>query len=302
MSLNSEPPAEDRLIEGFLAHLAHERAVSPLTVRNYRAALAECRTLLPMQDWRQAEAEDFRDYLFTLMKRGLAASSVRIRFSALRAFYRWLEARGEIIRSPVAEVGLPKQKRQLPVTLTQQQIEAMLAAPLQSPISKQTPAWMPLRDAAILELFYSSGLRLAELASLDVADCQTSQGVVRVLGKGRKERLSPVGTPALTAIQRYRQAAEVHHGPLFINKSRNRLGRESIWGIVRRYQQAVGIPVGISPHKLRHSFATHLLDNGADLRSVQELLGHANLATTQIYTHVTKERLRTAYDRAHPRA
>jgi site-specific recombinase XerD len=161
---------------------------------------------------------------------------------------------------------------------------------------------MPLRDAAILELFYSSGLRLAELASLNVADLDIYTESVRILGKGRKERVCPVGLPALEAVSRYRAAANVQTGPLFINKSRRRISPRSIWLILKRYLRHTSIPIAVSPHKLRHSFATHLLDGGADLRSVQALLGHASLSTTQIYTHVTVERLKKAYADAHPRA
>ncbi|MEO6787146.1 MAG: tyrosine-type recombinase/integrase, partial [Chthoniobacteraceae bacterium] len=168
--------------------------------------------------------------------------------------------------------------------------------------SDRAPVWMPQRDAAILELFYSSGLRLAELASLTVRDVDIFNETVRVMGKGRKERIVPVGTLALEAIQKYRQAARVDAGSLFINKSRKRLGTRSVWLTMRRYLAHAGIPQTVSPHKLRHSFATHMLDAGADLRSVQSLLGHASLSTTQIYTHVTTERLKKAYDAAHPRA
>jgi site-specific recombinase XerD len=161
---------------------------------------------------------------------------------------------------------------------------------------------MPQRDAAILELFYSSGLRLSELAGLNVAEVDPYSEAVRVLGKGRKERVVPVGAPALVAIQKYRQAARVEAGPLFLNKSRKRIGVTAIWALLKRYLRFTSIPLEVSPHKLRHSFATHLLDAGADLRSVQELLGHAHLITTQVYTHVTTERLKRAYDAAHPRA
>jgi site-specific recombinase XerD len=168
--------------------------------------------------------------------------------------------------------------------------------------SGRAPKWMPLRDAAILELFYSSGLRLSELASLTVRDVDPFTETVRVLGKGRKERIVPVGAPALEAIQKYRHAAAANAGPLFINKSRRRLSARSVWLALKRYLAHAGIPQTISPHKLRHSFATHMLDAGADLRSVQTLLGHASLSTTQIYTHVTVERLKKAYDKAHPRA
>ena len=151
-------------------------------------------------------------------------------------------------------------------------------------------------------MFYSSGLRLAELAALEVSDIDPYNESVRVLGKGSKERIVPVGQPALEAIQHYRQRAKVQSGPLFVSKLRKRLGPTSIWSLVKKYLQLAQIPVPASPHKLRHSFATHLLDTGADLRSVQSMLGHASLSTTQIYTHVTTERLRKAYDQAHPRA
>jgi len=153
-----------------------------------------------------------------------------------------------------------------------------------------------------MELFYSSGLRLSELAALNVADVDLYTESVRVFGKGRKERICPIGAPALEAISRYRAAASVHSGPLFINKARQQISPRSIWLILKRYLRQTSIPISISPHKLRHSFATHLLDRGADLRSVQALLGHASLSTTQIYTHVTVERLKKAYANAHPRA
>ena len=200
-------------------------------------------------------------------------------------------------------VLLPKLQRKLPVVLTAKQIEELLTAPLRVEKEDQAPPWMPQRDAAIMELFYSSGLRLSELVSLDVGQVDPFSESVRVLGKGRKERIVPVGVPALESIQKYRQAARVECGPLFISrKGRGRMTAYSVWVLIKRYLRHTSIPVEISPHKLRHSFATHLLDAGADLRSVQSLLGHASLSTTQIYTHVTVERLRRAYDEAHPRA
>ena len=187
--------------------------------------------------------------------------------------------------------------------LTAKQIDELLGAPFRVAKSGRAPVWMPARDAAILELFYSSGLRLAELVALDVGHVDVYSENVRVLGKGRKERVVPVGAPALAAIQKYRQEAGVHAGPLFISKLRRRLARENVWLVLKRYLPHTSILLlQVSPHKLRHSFATHLLDAGADLRSVQSLLGHASLSTTQIYTHVTIERLKTAYDEAHPRA
>ena len=159
-----------------------------------------------------------------------------------------------------------------------------------------------LRDTAILELFYSTGLRLAELAALEVRDLENLSDTLRVVGKGSKERLVPIGSHAMKAIEAYRQAAKVTDGPLFVSKLRKRLSTRSINSLLKKYLRHSDIPFNITPHKLRHSFATHLLDAGADLRSVQALLGHSSLSTTQIYTHVTKERLREAYDQAHPRA
>jgi site-specific recombinase XerD len=220
----------------------------------------------------------------------------------LRTFYRFLTERKGLRRNPVRELQLPKIDKKLPLVLTRQQIEELLAAPMKVTKKRAAPIWMPSRDVAIMELFYSSGLRLSELTALDIADVDLYTESVRVLGKGRKERVCPVGFPALEAISRYRAAANVHSGPLFINKLRRRISARSIWLILKRYLRHTSIPISISPHKLRHSFATHLLDRGADLRSVQALLGHASLSTTQIYTHVTVERLKKAYADAHPRA
>jgi site-specific recombinase XerD len=236
------------------------------------------------------------------MKRDRARATIRLDFAALRSFYRFLCERKSLAANPLMAVSLPKAEKRLPVFLTTTQIDALLRAPHEAKRAKQAPDWLPWRDAAILELFYSSGLRLAELAALEVNDIDPYNESVRVLGKGSKERIVPVGQPALEAIQHYRQRAKVQSGPLFLSKLRQRLGPTSIWSLVKKYLRLAQIPVPASPHKLRHSFATHLLDAGADLRSVQSMLGHASLSTTQIYTHVTTERLRKAYDQAHPRA
>ena len=236
------------------------------------------------------------------MKRGQARSYVRLQFSALRAFYKFLADRKKLRTDPLRALQLPKLEKKLPLVLTRQQIDELLGAPLKIDKERAAPEWMPLRDVAVMELFYSSGLRLSELAALDVNDVDLYTESVRVFGKGRKERVCPIGAPALDAIQKYRSAANVHSGALFINKSRKRISPRSIWLILKRYLRHTSIPISISPHKLRHSFATHMLDRGADLRSVQALLGHASLSTTQIYTHVTVERLKKAYADAHPRA
>lgn len=292
----------DLLVRDFLRYLDAERNASPRTLNNYRRALDEYRRFKPDRSWMTSTPEDFRAFLFHLMKQNRARATVRLSFAALRSFYRFLVQRKNLESNPLKLVQLPKAEKKLPVVLTTSQIEKLLAAPLQAPPEKQAPDWAPARDAAILELFYSSGLRLSELASLNVADVDPITETVRVLGKGSRERIVPIGQPALKAIQRYRQAAGVQTGPLFISKLRKRMGVRSIWEMMRKNLQRAGIPIPATPHKLRHSFATHLLDNGADLRSVQSLLGHASLSTTQIYTHVTVERLKKAYDQAHPRA
>ena len=291
----------DPLAEEFLRYLTIERNASPRTLKAYRRALAafQAESKTP---WKKCTANDFRDYLFAIMKRGQARSYVRLQFSGLRTFYRFLAERKGLRRDPVRELQLPKIDKKLPLVLTRQQVEELLAAPLKIAKNRAAPVWMPLRDIAVMELFYSSGLRLSELAALDVADVDLYTELVRVFGKGRKERICPVGFPALEAGSRYRAAANVHSGPLFINKSRRRISPRSIWLILKRYLRHTSIPISISPHKLRHSFATHMLDRGADLRSVQALLGHVSLSTTQIYTHVTVERLKKAYADAHPRA
>jgi integrase/recombinase XerC len=291
----------DPLAEEFLRYLGVERNASSRTLKAYRQALTAFRAE-NKTPWKKCTVDDFRDYLFAIMKRGQARSYVRLQFSALRTLYQFLAARKGLRRNPVREVQLPKIEKKLPLVLTRQQIEELLAAPIRVAKNRAAPVWMPLRDVAIMELFYSSGLRLSELAALDVADVDLFTESIRVLGKGRKERVCPVGLPALEAISRYRATGNVHSGPLFINKARRRISTRSIWLILKRYLRHTSIPISISPHKLRHSFATHLLDRGADLRSVQALLGHASLSTTQIYTHVTVERLKKAYADAHPRA
>jgi integrase/recombinase XerC len=297
----SGPAKKDNLVEEFLGYLAVERNASAQTLKAYRQALAAFRSTSGIP-WAKCQADDFRDYLFGLLKREQARSYIRLQFSALRAFYRFLANRKKLRRDPLRDLQLPKTEKKLPLVLTRQQIDELLSAPLKVEKNRSAPSWMPNRDVAIMELFYSSGLRLSELTALGVADVDLYTESVRVLGKGRKERVCPIGLPALEAISQYRAAANVHTGPLFLNKSRRRMSPRSVWLVLKRYLRHTSIPISISPHKLRHSFATHMLDRGADLRSVQALLGHASLSSTQIYTHVTIERLKKAYADAHPRA
>lgn len=301
------PPEEaitDAKVDAFLEFMRVEKNASDRTGRNYLHALNRFREQHPLgfKSWEQCQPDDFRAYLFEMMKEERARSTIRLHFAALRSFYKFLCHRHGLEPNPLADVQLPKLEKKLPVVLTLKQIEELLALPLNIEQPKQAPSWVGERDAAILELFYSTGMRLEELAKADISDLDTYQETMRVLGKGRKERLCPVGQHALNAIQRYRQKAGVHEGPLFISKLGKRLSRTSLHNIVKKYLRHSDIPLDVSAHKLRHSFATHLLDNGADLRSVQALLGHASLSTTQIYTHVSVERMKEAYDEAHPRA
>jgi integrase/recombinase XerC len=238
----------------------------------------------------------------------------QLRFSALRTFYRFLIRRSHVASSPIKNLSLPKLEKRLPKFLTVQQMTDLLNAPmaaLNAPAKKS--AGRPVvksacyRDRAILETIYSCGLRISELCSLNAVDLDWHEGVVRVMGKGRKERLLPIGSQALEAIRAYwalLPAPPVGNTPVFRAESGNGrpLSRRMLQSRLKKYLVLAGLDPGLTPHKLRHSYATHLLDAGADLRSVQELLGHAHLVTTQVYTHLTTERLKRAYDRAHPRA
>ena len=295
-------PTRDRFADDFFHCLQFEKNAAARTLTNYRHSLAEFRKQPNLPGWFDLNADHFRKYLFALGKREMARPTIRLHFAALRTFFKFLTERHGLKVNPLKEVHLPKLEKKLPVVLTAKQIDELLSAPLRADKEDQAPLWMAARDVAIMELFYSSGLRLAELVGLNVESVDPFSESVRVFGKGRKERIVPVGAPALEAIQKYRQSAAVQAGPLFISKLRKRLSARSVWLLLKRYLGQTTIAVNVSPHKLRHSFATHMLDAGADLRSVQSLLGHASLSTTQIYTHVTVERLKRAYDQAHPRA
>jgi len=295
-------PKRDLLAESYFTYLEGERNASPKTITNYQRALQQFGAFRPSVTWRDASPDDFRAFLLELLKHEKSRATIRLTFSALRSFYRFLMERKNLSSNPLKQVVMPKAEKSLPEFLTVAQILELLEAPSKMPTSKQAPKWMPLRDTAIFELFYSTGIRISELASLNVKDIDPYSETLRVIGKGSKERVCPVGGPALHAVSVYRHAANVLTGPLFINKSRRRLSTHAIEAQMKKYLRFAGLPATITPHKLRHSFATHLLDNGADLRSLQTLLGHANLSTTQVYTHVSTERLKSAYNAAHPRA
>jgi integrase/recombinase XerC len=301
---SSSEAVSDAKVDAFLEFMRVEKNASEKTLRNYVHALERFRNEHPLgfKSWEQCEADDFRAYLFEMMKQERARTTIRMHFAALRSFYKFLKDRHGVEPNPLKEVLLPKLEKKLPVVLTLKQIEDLLALPMKIEQPKQAPVWVGERDSAILEFFYSTGVRLEELSNVNVEDVDTYQETIRGVGKGRKERLCPVGQHALDAVQRYRLKASVHEGPLFVSKLRKRMSRTSIHSVVKKYLDHSEIPIDVSAHKLRHSFATHLLDNGADLRSVQALLGHVSLSTTQIYTHVSVQRMKEAYDEAHPRA
>jgi len=283
----------------FLRYLRVEKQVSPHTLRSYHSDLEQFRrycaettgyrTLseaLPALDARLVRA-----WLMHLHGLGLEPASVARKLAALRSWLRFLVRRGELSRNAAADVRGPRLGRKLASFLPIDESKAMLDGP---------PALD--RDRAVLELLYASGLRVSELAGLDLDDVDLAQRTVRVLGKGSKERVVPFGAHAARALDTYLRARGYEKGPLFRGRRRDRLGVRSIFDIVRRRARAAGITRRVTPHTLRHTFATHLLDRGADLRMIQELLGHRRLSTTQRYTHVSATQLMRVYDGAHPRA
>ena len=293
----------DRFIDDFLSFLEVERNASHRTLRNYEHSLNKYKeSYKGFEDWFSCTSDDFREYLYECMKLEMARSTIRLHFSALRSFFKFLTRRRGLKLNPLSDIQLPKANRTLPLVLTLKQVEQLLSLPFNVKQPKQAPQWASARDAAILEVFYSTGIRLSELADLKFDDFDFFNETIKVKGKGSKERIVPVGSHAIEALNKYFHQAEIKEGPLFISKSRKRISSRAISDIVKKYTELAGFPVGVSPHKLRHSFATHLLDNGADLRSVQNLLGHSSLSTTQIYTHVSIERIKKTYNNAHPRA
>jgi len=315
----TRPAADDKWIRKFLAHLATDRGASVYTQRNYQSALLEFfhwhqqeRQQPPA--WQTLQRDDFRAYLRFLGRQNLGRAAIQLRFSALRTFYKFLIRHGEVEVSPIKNLSLPKQGRRLPKFLTLQQMGDLLKAPvkLMNLAKRKGPgrpvsAGVCLRDVAVLETIYSCGLRISELCGLRAEDIDWSEQLVRVRGKGKKERLVPIGQPALQAIQTYwgmLKRPPAGEAPVFLAETKKAAPLQPVQ-LSRRLKQYLviaGLDPTLTPHKLRHSYATHLLDAGADLRSVQELLGHAHLITTQVYTHVTTERLKKAYDAAHPRA
>ncbi len=290
-------------VEAFLHHQGTARNLSPHTLRAYTGDLAELCDTLEKEAPVAAKDVDLlalRRHLSGLAERGLHVRSVARKISAIRAFFRWLAAEGRVDVDPASALRVPKRGRPLPKFLSTAEVEALLAAP-------EGTDWLAARDRALLETIYSTGARVAEAAALDLADVDLSEGTALLRGKGRKERLAGLGGPAVAALLAYletsaRARIRRHRTALFLNPRGDRLSIRGIARVLDRCARIAGLPAGTSPHVLRHSFATHLLEGGANLREVQEMLGHASLSSTQVYTHLTLAALKKTYDAAHPRA
>ncbi len=317
----------DPCVAQFVAHLEHERNASPHTLSNYLLDIAQFARFTWTADasapyaWGSVDRFQARAFLVDSQKRGREASTTSRKLSSLRTFFKFMEREEMIQSSPFAGLKAPKRARKLPHFLSVEEVNRLLSAPArlweegprpEGARERAMAEYAARRDSAILETLYSTGGRVSEVAGLSEPAVDTLSGVVRVRGKGRKERLCALGRPAVKAIQaslRIRDALWPDMGrrprgdkPMFLNVRGERLTTRSIERLLKKYLVTAGLNPEISPHALRHSFATHMLDAGADLRSVQELLGHASLSTTQIYTHVTVEKLKKVYDDAHPRA
>jgi integrase/recombinase XerD len=293
----------ERQIDAFLAYALTEEGLAPQSIEAYKRDLDDFAHFLtgrgtvgPAQVTRSAVTL----YLVALRRRGRAPATVKRRAAAVRSFFRYLLRENVLSEDPTLDLAAPKLPKRLPHVLTVEEVERLLAAPdLSSP--------QGLRDRAMLELLYGSGLRVSEVVGLNVGDVDLSVELVRCLGKGSKERLVPVGSHAVRAIRAYQQAARPAlagrrmTSALFLNRRGGRLTRQGCWKLLRGHARRAGITRPLTPHVLRHSFATHLLERGADLRAVQEMLGHATISTTQTYTHVARDRLRAVYAQAHPR-
>ena len=299
----------------FQTHLENERQVSPHTVRNYLSDLRQFLDVVegdsrdeegPLVHPNQVEAEMIRMYLKVLYQRGAEARTLGRKLASLRSFLQFMKRRGYVDNNAARAVRTPKTTRPLPNTLPIDHVFALLDTPEESEAGK-TVSWMAKRDQAILEIFYASGVRVSELAALDVRDIDLAEGAMRVLGKGNRQRQVFFGKTASRALQLYleeRQTRGLGEGEpaLFLNRHGSRLSTRGLHMLIKKHCRRTGVSPRTSPHTLRHAFATHLLDNGADLRSIQELLGHRQLSTTQRYTHVSVDRMLDVYDRAHPRA
>lgn len=296
-----DQPEVSLYIPRFIAHIRIENGLAPLTAASYQRDLRKFAHFVGSRPLSAINRGDLREFLRTLYGQGLKARSVARHLVSLRRFFRFLVREGVVGRDVAREVDSPEIGATLPKCLSADEVDALLARP-----DASTPSG--LRDKAMLELLYATGMRVSELVGVRVSDLDGNLGIIRCMGKGRKERLIPVGREALRAVDAYRRSGRgqfLKRGDtsfLFLNQRGTMLSRVGFWKIIRRYGREASISSPLTPHVVRHSFATHLLERGADLRSIQLMLGHSDISTTQIYTHVIKERLKQVYQAHHPRA
>ena len=294
--------AQKNWIQRFLSYLSHERRYSPHTVTNYQRDLKSVLTYCEKQDistWQDLGEYQVRMFVAAGHRKGLSPRSLQRSLSSLRSFYRYLNREGQIKTNPALEVRAPKAPKRLPRTMDVDMMGKLLEMPHKDPLS--------VRDWAIMELLYSSGLRLAELVDLDMTDVDLSDRTVRVTGKGNKTRIVPLGRFAVEALakwlgERGSMAGAGTEQAMFLSQQGRRISHRSVQSRVKLWARRQGLPVEVNPHLFRHSFASHLLESSGDLRGVQELLGHADISTTQIYTHLDFQHLARIYDRSHPRS
>jgi integrase/recombinase XerC len=307
--LEVPPEVRAEWLQPFVDFLAKERRYSAYTVRNYTQAFEDFYGWLKQTNrWARAFDEltsrDTRDFVIEAQRR-FSRKTLHNHVSGLRTFFKFWMRQGKIQRNPFAGVPLPKLEKSLPKFLTETQMAALLAGPQKLLDNEAQSAFTTWRDRLVLELLYGGGLRVSELVALNYGAVDTTNGSARVLGKGRKERVCPLGSTANAVLKHFRDHYAKHtgiHDPVLVTEQHARLSVIAVQKMVKKYLALADLPMDMTPHKVRHSYATHLLNSGADLRAVQELLGHANLTTTQVYTHTSVARLKEIYAKAHPRA
>lgn len=292
------------LIDHFMHFLSVEKGLAANTLESYQRDLFAYTDYLKSQDVTEIGASTrshIISYLVILQKKGRATATLSRNLASIRAFYQFLVRDRHLDHDPSVHLETPKIEKRLPKVMSLEEVEALLEEPQQSQPSG-------LRDKAMLELLYATGIRVSELVNLNLGDSNLEMGFLKCMGKGSKERMIPLGKMAISVIRLYMESARPRlvkaggESALFLNHLGKRMTRQGFWKIIKKYASQAGITADITPHTLRHSFATHLLENGADLRSVQEMLGHADISTTQIYTHVTRTRIKEVYSKTHPRA
>ncbi len=292
------------LLQSFLDYISLERGLSINTRKAYADDIKQFLDSLAQKgvsSLNQVSRKQILDHLMAMKARGMSTNSISRHLVSIKVFFRYLQQEGLLDRNVTDTMDSPKLWKILPDTLSEKEVDLLLAAPdMRKPLG--------VRDRAMLELFYASGLRVSELAGLQLADLHTDDGYIRVIGKGRKERVIPVAGESIRLLNRYLEEVRPllcenpHLQNVFVSKRETALCRQRLWQIIKKYTQDAGIMKNVTPHTLRHSFASHLLDNGAPLRVIQEMLGHADIATTQIYTHVNPARLKSIHQQFHPRA